>query len=69
MSQISLLMARESDQRMRNDHDEMLRLERICLEQAEHCRDTASRAAYLSMAENYRTAANSNSICYPTQDE
>ena len=50
---------------MRNDHDEMLRLERIRLEQAELCRDAASRAAYLSMAENYRAAANSNPICYP----
>jgi hypothetical protein len=42
---------------MRNDHDELLRLERICLEQAELCRDGTSRAAYLSMAENYRAAA------------
>jgi hypothetical protein len=53
---------------MRNDHDELLRLERICLEQAELCRDGRSRAAYLSMAENYRAAADSYPILLPNSE-
>jgi len=51
---------------MRNDHDEMLRLERICLEQAELCRDGMSRAAYLEMTASYRAAVDNFPICYPT---
>ena len=53
---------------MRNDHDELPRLERICLEQAELCRDDASRAAYLSMAENYRAAADGRPMLLPNSE-
>jgi hypothetical protein len=37
--------------------DDFRRLERICLEQAELCRLEDARAAYRSLAANYRMAA------------
>jgi hypothetical protein len=41
---------------MRNnlDTDEMLRLERLCLEQAEECATAEGRAALRILAANYR---------------
>jgi hypothetical protein len=44
---------------MRNnlDTDEMLRLERLCLEQAEECATAEGRAALHILAANYRAAA------------
>jgi hypothetical protein len=49
--------ARLSDRRMRNDRDEMLRLERVCLEQAEASSLLDAKAAFHHMANRYRTHA------------
>ena len=42
---------------MSNDAEEYRRWERLCLEQAELCQRPDARAAYLSLAPNYRIAA------------
>jgi hypothetical protein len=42
---------------MENDREEMLRLEQFCLEQAELCATSEGKAALLSMAADYRVAA------------
>ena len=42
---------------MRNDAEEYRRWERRCLEQADLCRLEDARAAYRSLAGNYRIAA------------
>lgn len=39
------------------DIDELRRLERVCLEQAEECATPEGKAALLSMAADYRAAA------------
>jgi hypothetical protein len=39
------------------DIDELRRLEQVCLEQAEQCATPEGRAALLSMAADYRAAA------------
>ena len=39
------------------DIDELRRLERFCLEQAEECATAEGKAALLSMAADYRAAA------------
>jgi hypothetical protein len=42
---------------MCNNAEEYRRWERLCLEQAELCRQPKARAAYQSLAGNYRIAA------------
>jgi hypothetical protein len=39
------------------ERDEMLRLEQFCLEQAEKCATAEGKGAFLSLAGNYRAAA------------
>ena len=41
-----------------SDRDEMLRLERLCLEQAEEAGTPEGRAALLQLARSYRAEAN-----------
>jgi hypothetical protein len=49
----SLIAGMERDR----DIDELRRLERFCLEQAEECATAEGKAALLSMAADYRAAA------------
>jgi hypothetical protein len=58
-SGLDFLGGRKSDRRMGNnlDIDELRRLERVCLEQAEEAATPEGRAALLQLAANYRAEA------------